>query len=182
MGSSEKNSRKSRRRYTSFELQGVSAHIQKSLWTTILGTVLVVRGGMFLLNPQLATLECDRLQSLGICKLVVSGLRGETVTPFPLNRLEKADVQKHGKSSQLVLLTSDGKLYFPINNGFSFTDDKASEINVFVQNSEAKSLKLEQDNRWFVYPLGASLIVLGSFSMWTNLKELLNHSASRSKL
>ncbi|HEY9298264.1 MAG TPA: hypothetical protein VIQ31_18280 [Phormidium sp.] len=182
MGSSEKNSRKSGRRYTSFELQSASADIQKSFWTTILGTVLVVRGGMFLLNPQLATLECDRLQSLGMCKLVVSSLRGETVTPFPLSLLEKADVQRHGKSSQLVLLTSDGKLYFPINNGFSFTENKASQINVFVQNSEAKSLKVEQDNRWFVYPLGASLIVIGSSLLWTNLKELLNHSARRSKL
>ncbi|MBD1832616.1 hypothetical protein H6F61_07875 [Cyanobacteria bacterium FACHB-472] len=182
MGSSEKNSRKSGQRYTSFELQGVSAHIQKSFWTTILGTVLIVRGGMFLLNPQLATLECARLQSLGMCKLVESSLRGETVTPFPLNRLEKADVERNGRSNQLVLLTSDGELYFPINNGFTFTNDKASEINVFVQNSEAKSLKLEQDNRWFAYPLGASLIVLGSFSLWTNLKELLNHSTRRAKL
>jgi hypothetical protein len=178
----EKDSRKSGRRYTSFELQGVSAHQQKSFWLTILGTVLVVRGGMFLLNPQLATLECDRFQSLGMCKLVVSSLRGETVTPFPLDRLEKAAVQKHGKSSQLVLLTSDGKLYFPINNGFSFTGDKASQINAFVQDSEAKSLKLEQDNRWFVYPLGASLIVLGIFSLGLNLKGLLNRSARRAKL
>ena len=178
----EKDSRKSRRRYTSFELQGVSEHLQASFWITVLGVFMVIRGGMFLLNPQLATLECDRLQSLGMCKLVVSSLRGETVTPFPLDRLEKADVQKQGRSNQLVLLTSDGKLYFPINNGFSFIENKASQINAFVQDSEAKSLKLKQDNRWSVYPLGASLIVLGSFSLWLNLKELLNRSARRSKL
>jgi hypothetical protein len=74
---------------------------------------------MFWLNPQLATLECDRLQSLGMCKLVVSGLQGETVTSFPLSRLEKADVEGSGKSNQLVRLTSDGKFYFPLNNTVS---------------------------------------------------------------
>lgn len=176
----DKDSRKFGRRYTSFQLKSVSKHPQAAFWLTILGVFIVVRGGMFLLNPQRATLECDRLQSLGMCKLVVSSLRGETVTPFPLDRLERADLQKHGKSTQLVLQTSDGKFYFPINNGFSFTENKTSAINAFVQDSEAKSLKVEQDNRWVVYPLGGSLIVLGSFSVWFNLKELLNRSARRS--
>ncbi len=178
----EKDSRKSGRRYTSFQLEGVSVHLKEPFLITVLGVFMVVRGGMFLVNPQLATLECDRRQSLDMCKLVVSSLQGETVTPFPLDRLEKADLQKHGKSSQIVLLTSDGKLYFPINNGFSFIENKTSQINAFVQDSEAKSLKVEQDNRWVVYPLGGSLIVLGSFSVWFNLKELLNRSSRRSKL
>lgn len=176
----DKDSKKAGRRYTSFELQGVSVHLKEPFWITVLGVFMVIRGGMFLLNPQLATLECERRQSLGMCKLVVSSLRGKTVTPFPLDRLEKANVQKHGKSTQLVLQTSDGKLYFPMNNGFSFTENKTSQINAFVQDSKAKSLKVEQDNRWYVYPLGASLIMLGSLSLWFTLKDFLNQSKRRS--
>ncbi|MBD2743599.1 hypothetical protein [Coleofasciculus sp. FACHB-1120] len=171
----EKGSRKSRRRDTSFQLEGVSVNLKEPFLVTVLGVFMVVRGGMFFLNPQLATLECDRLQSLAMCKLVVSSLRGETVTPFPLDRLEKATVQKHGKSNQLVLLTSDDEnLYFPMNNSFSFTESKASQINEFVQDPKAKSLKLEQDSRWFAYPLGASLIMLGSLSLWFTLKDFLD--------
>jgi|GEM_PF-6314709 len=177
MGSSEKNSRKSRSRATSFELQGASVAVQQSLWLTLIGTIFVIRGGMFLLNPQVATLECDRVDSnFSPCELVVFSLGKETLTPFPLVQLEKAEVQKRGKSSQLVLLTANGELYFPINNGFSSTEQKAAQINAFVQNPAAMSLIVEQDNRWLVYPLGSSLIGFGGWILWFNLKGLLNRS------
>lgn len=175
MGTSNKGSRKSKPRYTSFEIHGVSADVQYAFWSTLAAAVVVVQCGMILLNPQLATLECDRLQRLGMCKLVLSSLQGETVTPFPLDGLKKAEAQTRGKSaSQLVLLTADGKLEFPINIGFSSTGDKASEINAFVQDSNIKSLKIEQDNRWFAYPIGASVMILVAGPLlWFNLRVLL---------
>ncbi|MBD1922127.1 hypothetical protein H6F77_13655 [Microcoleus sp. FACHB-831] len=182
MGSSNKGSRKSKPRYTSFEIHGVSAEVQKAFWSTVAGVVLVVQGGVILLNPQLATLECDRLQRLGMCKLVLSSLQGETVTPFPLDGLKKAEVETKGKSNQLVLLTADGKLYFPINISFSSTGGKASEINAFVQDSNIKSLKIEQDNRWFAYPIAVITILLGCLALSFNLKVLLNSFVSRPNL
>lgn len=118
-----------------------------------------------------------------MCKLRLSSLRGETVTPFPLDGLEKAEVETKGKSaSQLVLLMADGKLYFPNNIGFSSTGGKASEIDAFVQDSNVKSLKIDQDNRWFAYPIGVSAILLGDSVLWLNLRVLLNSFARRSNL
>lgn len=164
---------KSRQASTSFELQGISSDRQTALWSTVLGVVLVVRGSMFLLNPQLATLECDRLQAGGMCKLLISSVRGEKVIPLPLDNLEQALVQKHGKSSQLVLLTHHQKLQFPINNGFSSTENKADQVNAFLQDPAATSLTIKQDNRWLAYPLGLSLTLLGSLSLALHSKKLL---------
>ena len=176
MGGWLKNFGKSRRASTSFELQGISSERQTALWATVVGAFLVVRGGMFLSNPQLAILECDRLQAGGMCKLMVSSLRGEKVVPVPLDSLEQAVVQKHGKSSQLILLTHYQKLRFPINNGFSSTENKADQVNAFLQDPTATSLNDEQDNRWVAYPLGLSLTLLGGLSLGLHFKELLKRS------
>lgn len=173
MGGWLKKSEKLKRATTSFELQGISTERQTALWSTLLGVVLVVRGGMFLLNPQLASLECDRLQSGGMCKLLISSVRGEKVIPLPLDDLEQAVVQKHGKSSQLVLLTRDQKLYFPINNGFSSTNNKADQINSFLQDSSDTSLNVKQDNRWVVYPVGLGFVLLGSIPLALHFKKFI---------
>lgn len=159
---------------TSFELQGVSAEQQGLFWSTVIGIFLVICGGTFLLKPQLARLECDRLQYFGLCKLTLSSLREQTVTPFPLEQLEQAKLQYSGKSHQLVLQTSDGQLYFPVNHGFSSTQEQVDQVNAFVKDRTAQSLKLEQDNRWFVYPTAIIILHTGSFLVWSCLSELVN--------
>lgn len=162
----QKQGRQSRQRSTSFELQGISGAQQKALWLRVLGVILLVRGGMFLLNPQLAMLTCDRLAATGMCQMSVASLRGETTIPIPIDTLETASVQKQGKLSQLVLVTSEQSFAFPINNGFSSTHNQAAQINAFLQDSVTPTLHIQQDNRWLVYPLAASLIAIGSFSLW----------------
>jgi hypothetical protein len=174
MGSSRRKARTLKQKATSFKLQGLSKEQQQAFGFALLSVVLVVRGGMFLFNPQLATLECDRRQSLGMCKLTLSSLHNETITPFPLDRLQRADRQSFGKLSQLVVQTSDGPLYFPTNYGFNSTQDYADQVNAFVRDTTAQSLKLKQDNRWFAYSVASGSIVIVSFWLWVSLKRLFD--------
>lgn len=173
MGSPEHSPKKSRQQTSSFQLQGVSAERRKAFFLTVLGAFLVIRGGMFLLNPQLASLECDRRQAGGMCKFVVSSLQGETVTPLPLHSLKKAVVQRRGKSKQLILLTSDQTLYFPLNNWFNSAENTTYEVNAFLQDANRPTLKVKQDSRWVFYSLGLTLILLGGALLWVYTAELL---------
>ncbi|MBD2036449.1 hypothetical protein H6F76_15660 [Leptolyngbya sp. FACHB-321] len=163
------------RKATSFEFQGLTAAHQSLLGLTLMEVVLMVCGLMLLCQPQLTTLECDRRQAFGRCKLVVSSLSQETAIPLPLERLEKADVQHHGRFGQLVLHTADGRFSFPINRGFSSTQDAANQVNTFVQDAAMPSLKLKQDNRGFVYPLALCLLGMGSSSLWFSCRGWLKH-------
>ncbi|MBD2074244.1 hypothetical protein H6F86_10150 [Phormidium sp. FACHB-592] len=111
---------------------------------------------------------------------MVSSLVKETVTPLPLERLEKADVQYQGRLSQLVLHTADGRFAFPVNRGFSSTRDAADQINTFVQTAALPSLQLKQDNRGFVYPLALCLLGMGSGSLWLSCRGWLKHCTRQS--
>lgn len=161
-------------RATSFELQGASTEQQGLFWTIVLGILLVICGGAFLLQPQLGRLECDRLQYFALCKLTLSSLRNQTVTPFPLEQLEQAKLQYFGKSHQLVLQTSDSNLYFPVNRAFNSTQDQVDQVNAFLKDSTTRSLKLEQDNRWFIYPIAVFMLQVGSLLVWSCLSELVH--------
>lgn len=142
--------------------------------------VLMACGVMLLCQSQLATLECERRQAFGQCTLVVSSLVKETVTPLPLEWLEKADVQYQGRLSQLVLHTTAGRFAFPINRGFSSTQAAADQVNAFVQTAALPSLQLKQDNRGFVYPLALSFLGIGCGSLWFSCRGWLKHFTRQS--
>ena len=149
--------------------------------TALIIILLLTQGVIFLTHPQLATLTCDRPSpSLGNCQLILSGLLGKEVTPFPLDQLKGAEVGHHGKLRQLVLRLSDEKLQFPVNHGFSNTEGKAAQINAFLQDSAIKSLSLQQDNRWVTYPMGLMMTGFGSCLAGSHLSSLLKRSFHRS--
>ena len=168
------------RQATSFEFQGLTAAHQRLLGVTLVEVVLMACGVTFLCQPQLATFACERRQAFGQCKLVVSSLFQETVTPLPLEWLEKADVQDQGRLSQLVLHTAAGRFTFPINRGLSSTRDAADQVNTFVQTAALPSLQLKQDNRGFVYPLALSFLSMGSGSLWFSYRRRLKHFTRQS--
>jgi len=168
------------RQATSFEFQGLTAAHQRLLGVTLVEVVLMACGVTFLCQPQLATFACERRQAFGQCTLVVSSLVKETVTPLPLEWLEKADVQHQGRFSQLVLQTSAGRFAFPVNRGFSSTQAAADQVNTFVQTAGQSSLQLKQDNRGFVYPLALCLLGMGSGSLWFSYRGWLKHVTRQS--
>lgn len=171
MGKPKKSYRKSRLRASSFELQGVSTERQRAFCLTLFGIFLIVWGSTFLLDSHLASLECDRRQAGGVCKLVLSSLQGETVTPVPLENIEQVIVYRQGKSRRIVLLTSNQKLYLPINSWFNSAENTAQQINTFLQNSTATTLKVKQDSRWVFYSLGLTLILLGGGLIWVYIRD-----------
>ncbi|MGI0488056.1 hypothetical protein ACN4EK_21665 [Pantanalinema rosaneae CENA516] len=171
MGKSDKRSRSSRLRATSFELQGVSTERQRAVCLTLFGIFLIVQGSMFLLDSHLADLDCDRRHAGGMCRFVLSSLQGETVTPVPMATIERAVVHRQGKSRRIVLLTSEQKLYFPINSWFNSAENSAQQINAFLQDSTATTLKVQQDSRWVFYPLGLTLILLGGGLIWVYIRD-----------
>ncbi|MBW4487475.1 MAG: hypothetical protein KME12_06760 [Trichocoleus desertorum ATA4-8-CV12] len=178
MENSQNKSRKRRSKYSSFKLQSTSAYLEEAWLTTLVAVLLVIQSWMFFINPQLATLTCDRPSSnLGICKLILSGLLGKKVVPFPLTQLESAEVKHHGKLRQLVLVLPDNKLYFPVDQGFGSPENKAAQINAFLQDSEIKSLSLRQDNRWLIYSAGVIVTALGSCVTWFRILDLLKRSS-----
>lgn len=164
-------------------LEGASSELGEAWLTTLVAALLILQCWMFFIKPQLATLTCNRPSpSLGNCQFVLSGLFGKKITAFPLDQLEGAEVGHNGKLRQLVLLLSDSKLYFPTNYGFSFPEDKAAQINAFLQNSEVKSLSLRQDNRWFIYSVGVIVTGLNGAFTWLRILDLLKRSSYRSNL
>jgi hypothetical protein len=168
------------RQATSFEFQGLTAAHQRLLGVTLVEVVLMACGVTFLCQPQLATFACERRQAFGQCKLVVSSLVKETVTPLPLEWLEQADVQYQGRLSQLVLHTAAGRFTFPLNRGLSSTQAAADQVNTFVQTAALPSLQLKQDNRGFVYPLALCLLGMGSGSLWFSYRGWLKHVTRQS--
>nr|WP_290225065.1 hypothetical protein [Trichocoleus desertorum] len=186
MGNSQNKSRKRRSRYSSFKLQSTSPDLEEAWLLTLAAILVLAQSWMFFVTPQLATLTCDRPSSnpsLGICKLILAGLLGKKVTSFPLAQLEGAEVKHHGKlRQQIVLVLPDNKLYFPIDRGFGSPENKAAQINAFLQDSDIKSLSLRQDNRWLIYSAGVMVTALSSYVIWFRILDLLKRFSPRSDL
>lgn len=183
MGSPKNRLTSQRSQYSSFQLHGTPPALEEAWPTIFITAVLILQFWMFFVKPQLATLTCDRPSpSLGNCQLVLSGLFGKKVTAFPLDQLEGAEVGHNGKLRQLVLQLSGSKLYFPTNYGLSSPEDKATQINAFLQDSAMKSLSLRQDNRWFIYSIGLMSTGFSGLFTWLYILDLLKRSSHRSNL
>ncbi|MBE9117069.1 hypothetical protein IQ249_14300 [Lusitaniella coriacea LEGE 07157] len=120
-------------------------------------------------------LTCNR-GGLGNCQHVtLTGLESKT-QQIPLARLQgaKVDVKQVPKSSdrlkrsdpmyRVVLLTPEGEIPFTRY----YTGDRAAKevlaqkINIFLENSSAESLNVEQRDRARIYLLGGLFIGIGA--------------------
>lgn len=116
------------------------------------------------------TLNCNRTEpAQGSCQLVTSGLLQSEVKEIPLNVLQKAEVAESrsddGYTYRVTLVTSNGDLPFTSysSSGEGGKQAIASRINEFVGNPSETSLKVQQDDRLFIFIFGSVFIIVGFF-------------------
>jgi hypothetical protein len=49
--------------------------------------------------------------------------------------------------------------------------EKANQINTFVENPQQISLTIRQDERWFCYSFGGIFLIAGVFTLVNSLKR-----------
>ncbi|MBD0335605.1 MAG: hypothetical protein ICV62_08955, partial [Cyanobacteria bacterium Co-bin13] len=110
--------------------------------------------------------ECSRTAAAQ-CELVQSSPLGSRSRTFPIASLQQAGVETHrnsdGDYTYRVVLTTDQGLV-PLTNAYSsgngFHQNRAAQINQFIQTPTASSLRIHQDDRW----LGLLFLLLFSGS------------------
>ena len=136
----------------------------------LIGSFFVVAGlGAIMIFGELATLTCQRVQpTQGSCQFVRSRLLGSNETTISLNQLQSAKVDvtvsgKGGGTYSVVLLTDGGEVPFTTasSSGAEEKQENADRINAFIANPGKTSLRVQQDDRWFVYIFGGIFILLG---------------------
>lgn len=142
--------------------------------TLILAGVLII-----ILWGNLVILQCDRPQSTPVaCQLTSANLLRQDITLIPPGHLQGAEVQRRHKRRRLnntyrvILVTKEDRI--PLTPGYSTGErgkqEKASQINTFVKNTQQISLTIRQDNRWLGYSFGGMFIVAGVFTLVNFLK------------
>jgi len=142
----------------------------KSIFSSLRISIFLMAGGLIwlTLTYNSTTLSCQRLDAKkGSCELTRSGLLGSNTEEISLRDLQGAKVESDEDSSRMLLLTNRGEVPFTYYYLGGFWDKYrlASEVNSFVKNTEHRSLKLTQDDRWFgmiggiVLLIGLALIV-----------------------
>ncbi len=145
------------------------AWIDDVLLMRLAGGVFLGLGLLFIASGKLTTLTCNRVESTqGTCKLVSSGLLGLQMKETQLSELLGAKIVDNPMdedSSRVILQTSDGE--FPLTSSTSSdkTATTVSDINTFVQRSEAASLVVQHDEREFYFPMGGFIIAFGLFTL-----------------
>lgn len=149
------------------------------------GYVLLLFGGPFLVIGlvvviflgKLTILKCDRLEPTQVvCELISTGLLGRKVIPIPLGQLQSADVEVNedsdGDTYRVVLMTKAGITPFTqsYSSGEGGKRRNAQRINLFLSSQDQLSLKVQQDDRWFAYPLGGVFALIGGGIMLSTLE------------
>jgi hypothetical protein len=144
-------------------------------------SVFVVAGlAIILIFGELTTLTCQRVQpTQGSCQFVRSRLLRSGETTIPLNQLQSAKVDvtassRRGNSYRVVLLTYGGEVPFTIasSSDAEGKQENVDKINAFIANPGKTSLRVQQDDRWFIYPFGGSFILLGGLGLFSFLHAL----------
>ncbi|MBD2257039.1 tetratricopeptide repeat protein [Pseudanabaena sp. FACHB-2040] len=108
--------------------------------------------------------ECTRTAPAQ-CELTQSNPLGSRSRTFSLAGLQQAEVETHrnsdGDHTYRVVLTTDQGVV-PLTNAYSsgngFHQNRAAQINQFIQSPAAASLRIHQDDRW----IGLLFLVLFS--------------------
>jgi len=147
------------------------------LWKIAVGLPFVLSGlaSMVFLGER-ATLTCDRPLPLETqCHIATQTLLTTTRTPLPPLQGAEVETRSNGQGNtyRVSLLTRTQPI--PLTQGWS-PDQQAQQmqadvINVFLENPSQPTLQLEQDARWFAYPLGALFVGLGGLLMVTGWRQ-----------
>ncbi|MEG4148973.1 hypothetical protein [Microcoleus sp. Pol12B5] len=135
-----------------------------NIWLDLLSSLPLIIVGLFMvhISPN-TTLICQRIETKqGNCKLTESKLWVSSSQEISLDDLQGGKViQKSKGSSQVVVLTKTGGI--PLGNATRWGDKNsiANQINSFVKNTDIKSLKVSQDDRWFGWIFGGIFVLSG---------------------
>jgi hypothetical protein len=152
--------------------QQLQQSVQKDvLFIRVAGGIFVALGILFMSSGRITTLTCNRVKSnQGNCQLISSGLLGSRVKKTQLSELHGAkiiDNPMDDDASRVVLVTQNGE--FPLTSSTSGNDTEAtataSDINTFIQQVEKTSLTIQHDERGLYFPVGASIIAFGLFTL-----------------
>ncbi|NEQ97222.1 MAG: hypothetical protein F6K30_10940 [Cyanothece sp. SIO2G6] len=144
----------------------------------LFGVLFVGVGGLSLiLFAKITTLECDRLEPKQIeCTLVSEGVLGTNTTLIPPGHLQGAKVQVSEDSDsndiyRVVLRTETGNVPFSAvySSGRSGKQQKAEQINAYLNNVNQKVLTIQQDDRIFGYVFGGIFGLSGVAMMGSSL-------------
>nr|WP_290223594.1 transmembrane domain-containing protein [Trichocoleus desertorum] len=117
---------------------------------------------------KVVTLNCDRTAPTeSNCQLKAAGVFSLTPQERKLEALEGAKVERSNSSDgaafRVVLLTNQGEVPFTdyYSAGENGKQEIATQISTFLGNSQASSLTLQQDDRWFMLMIGGVFVVVG---------------------
>jgi hypothetical protein len=135
-----------------------------NIWLDLLFSLPPIIIGLFLvLNSANTTLICQRIETKqGNCKLTESKLWGSSSQEISLDDLQGGKVVKSRKgNSPVVVLTKTGEIPLGYLPTWKDKNHIANQINSFVKNTDIKSLKVSQDDRWFGWIVGGICVLCG---------------------
>lgn len=122
----------------------------------------------------ISTLTCERIkQPQATCKLITSRLFTKSVKPLPSGHLQNAEMDttrgEDGDEHQIILITNQDRIPFPGAHLSTYMQKRKTlnRINAFLQNPDQVSLKVQQDDRWFVISFGVSFTLFGSYFVYS---------------
>ncbi|MEQ9233442.1 hypothetical protein [Coleofasciculus sp. E2-BRE-01] len=153
--------------------RGGKSQLSSSITLILVGILIIIIWG------NLVILQCDRPLSTPVaCQLTSANLLRQAITLIPPGHLQGAEVQRRHKRRSLnntyrvILLTKEDRI--PLTQGYSMGErkkqEKANQINAFVENTQQISLTIRQDDRWLGYSFGGMFIVAGVFTLVNFLK------------
>jgi len=143
------------------------------LWKLAVGLPFLISGIVSMIGMgEKAELMCDRPIPTEVrCLVTTRTLLRTTQTPIPT--LQRAEVETRfgdqGNTYRVSLITRAQPI--PLSQNWSPNRQeqqmKADVINVFLDDPSQPTLQMEQDGRWYIYPLGALFVGLGGFVVVT---------------
>ena len=162
--------------------QGIPSpsQIHRARRSLIFSSAIVVFGLAIALSGRVATLTCDRpetVSSRGHCEWVNSGLLNRQTWQIPLTSLHEARVirsrLRNGSRYKVRLLRDGDTTDFPSSwNSPRHANQIADRINKFLTDSQSPSLQVRFDNRWHLFVVGSVIIGWGTISSLLALTQL----------
>ena len=139
------------------------------------GTAIAVFG-------KVASLQCTRIEPIRVdCQLTASGILGTKTTTIaqlqdaaletsrshsrqPRRRnSDRPNRDRNDPTYRVILIGQNGRIplteYY--SSGRSGHENKVKKIRTFLNTSTQKQLKIEQDSRWLIYPVGGIFMAIG---------------------
>lgn len=139
------------------------------IWLWLFGLIFAGVGLSVIMGfGKIVTLNCNRITPTeNNCQLKSAGLLDIGTQERKLEALEGARVERSSSSDgdtfRVVLVTNQGEVPFTdyYSSGQHGKQEIATRVSTFLDSSQASSLTLQQDDRWFMLMIGGVFVVVG---------------------